>query len=108
MIGEALALDERGRDLEVVEAMTSAPEVAKDTLVDLLPATFIVDWAARVRRDGDGAKILHGSGAAPTEVPDHIRWPADLALPSSASCTVERAESLEEACEALSGSVLPS
>lgn len=66
------------RDLEVVEAMTSAPEVAKDTLVDLIPATFVVDWAARVRREGDGAKILHGSGAAPTEVPDHIRWPADL------------------------------
>ena len=60
-------------------APESAPDIAKDTLVDLLPATFVVDWAARVRREGDGAKILHGSGAAPTEVPDHIRWPADLA-----------------------------
>ena len=59
--------------------MTSAPEVARDTLVDLLPATFVVDWAVRVRREGDGAKILHGSPAAPTEVPDHLRWPADIA-----------------------------
>ena len=67
------------RDLEVVEAMTSAPEVARDTLVDLLPATFVVDWAVRVRREGDGAKILHGSPASPTEVPDHLRWPVDIA-----------------------------
>ena len=67
------------RDLEVVEAMTSAPDVARDTLVDLLPATFVVDWAVRVRREGDGAKILHGSPAAPTEVPDHLRWPVDIA-----------------------------
>src|SRR6195952_3373010 len=66
------------RDLEVVEAMTSAPDLARDTLVDLLPATFVVDWAVRVRREGDTAKILHGTPAAPTEVPDHIRWPADL------------------------------
>ena len=27
------------RDLEVVEAMTSAPDLARDTLVDLIPAT---------------------------------------------------------------------
>jgi hypothetical protein len=67
------------RDLEVVEAMTAAPEVARDTLVDLLPATFVVDWAVRVRREGDGAKILHGSPAAPTEVPGHLRWPVDIA-----------------------------
>ena len=67
------------RDLEVVEAMTSAPAVARDTLVDLLPATFVVDWAVRVRREGDAAKILHGTPAAPTEVPDRLRWPADLA-----------------------------
>jgi hypothetical protein len=66
------------RDLEVVEAMTSAPDLARDTLVDLIPATFVVDWAVRVRREGDSGKILHGSPAAPTEVPDHIRWPEDL------------------------------
>ncbi len=67
------------RDLEVVEAMTSAPDVARNTLVDLIPATFVVDWAVRARREGDGARIQHGSPAAPTEVPDHIRWPEDLA-----------------------------
>jgi hypothetical protein len=66
------------RDLEVVEAMTSAPQAARDTLVDLLPATFVVDWAVRVRRAGEGGKIVHGSAAAPTEVPDDLRWPHDL------------------------------
>jgi hypothetical protein len=66
------------RDLEVVEAMTSDPEVARDTLVDLLPATFVVDWAVRVRREGDGGKVQHGSPAAPTEVPEDITWPSDL------------------------------
>ena len=66
------------RDLEVVEAMTSDPEVARDTLVDLLPATFVVDWAVRVRREGDGGKVQHGTPAAPTEVPEDISWPLDL------------------------------
>ncbi len=66
------------RDLEVVEAMTSDPGRAWDTLVDLVPATFIVDWAARVRREGNGAKVLHGSVAAPEEIPDDITWPADV------------------------------
>ena len=66
------------RDLEVVEAMTSDPGAARDTLVDLLPATFVVDWAARVRRVGDSGKVLHGSPAAPTEIPEDIRWPLDL------------------------------
>ncbi len=63
------------RDLEVVEAMTSQPELARDTLVDLLPPTFIVDWAARVRREGQGAKVLHGTTAAPAEIPEDITWP---------------------------------
>ena len=66
------------RDLEVVEAMTSEPASAPDTLVNLLPATFVVDWALRVRREGDGAKVLHGSPAAPSEVPEDLTWPLDL------------------------------
>jgi hypothetical protein len=66
------------RDLEVVEAMTSDPASAPDTLVDLLPATFVVDWAVRVRRVGDSAKILHGSGAAPSEIPEDLTWPVDF------------------------------
>lgn len=66
------------RDLEVVEAMTSDPQAAFDTLVDLLPATFVVDWAVRVQRVGEGAKILHGSSAAPGEIPEDLYWPLDL------------------------------
>ena len=63
------------RDLEVVEAMTTHPERARDTLVDLLPAAFVIDWAARVRREGEGAKVLHGTPAAPNEIPEELRWP---------------------------------
>lgn len=63
------------RDLEVVEAMTSAPDAAADTLVDLAPATFVVDWAVRVRRHGDGVRLVHGSTAAPSEVAEDVGWP---------------------------------
>jgi hypothetical protein len=63
------------RDLEVVESMTNDAEHAADTLVDLLPAAFVVDWAVRVRREGDGAIIRHGSPAAPAEVPSGLAWP---------------------------------
>lgn len=63
------------RDLEVVEAMTSSPANARDVLVDLAPAAFVVDWSARVRRDGDGAALVHGSPAAPSEIPDDVSWP---------------------------------
>ena len=66
------------RDLEVVEAMTSEPDFARNTLVDLVPATFVVDWAIRVQREGNGGKVLHGSPAAPAEVPEGITWPTDL------------------------------
>jgi hypothetical protein len=66
------------RDLEVVEAMTSDPARAHDILVDLLPATFVVDWAVRVRREGDHVRVLHGSPAAPGEIPGDITWPVDL------------------------------
>ena len=66
------------RDLEVVEAMTSQPASAPDTLVELLPATFVVDWAMRLRREGDGAKVLHRSPAAPSDVPGGISWPEDM------------------------------
>ena len=67
------------RDLEVVEAMTSEPGASRGTpWSTCCPPTFVVDWAVRVRREGDGAKVLHGTPAAPTEVPEDIRWPADL------------------------------
>lgn len=67
------------RDLEVVEAMTTSPERARDTLIDLLPAAFVVDWAARVRRRDHSAEVIHGTTAAPTEIPDDLHWPDDLA-----------------------------
>ncbi len=66
------------RDLEVVEAMTSDPGRAHAILVDLLPAALVVDWAVHVRRDGDRVQVLHGSPAAPTEIPADIAWPTDL------------------------------
>ncbi|MGA8846185.1 MAG: amino acid-binding protein [Nocardioides sp.] len=49
-------------DLEAVEELTSAPAAALDRLVDLMPATFRVDWAARIHRSNG---ILHATGAAP-------------------------------------------
>jgi hypothetical protein len=68
------------RDLEVVEAMTAAPGIARDVLVDLVPSAFVVDWAARVRRENGGAKVVHGTTAAPAEIPDDIEWPRDVEL----------------------------
>jgi hypothetical protein len=53
-------------DLEVVESLTADPSTARDRLVDLLPIAYRVDWAARVRRDGDGAHVVHATDAAPT------------------------------------------
>ena len=52
-------------DLEAVEELTSAPAAALDRLVDLLPALFRVDWAARIHR-ADG--VLHATGAAPADL----------------------------------------
>lgn len=62
-------------DLEAVEAMTADPDSAVDTLVDLLPRVFRVDWGLRVRRDAQRIVVMHGTETAPTEVPDEIRWP---------------------------------
>ena len=64
-------------DLEAVEAMTADPESALARLVDMLPMVFRADWALQVSRDGDGraAAIVHGTGAAPSEIPPGIDWP---------------------------------
>ncbi len=86
------------RDLEVVEAMTSAPLAARDTLVDLLPATFVVDWAMRVRRVGDGAKVVHRSPAAPSDIPDDIYWPTDLLRGSRIAVPERMSEMLVAGC----------
>jgi hypothetical protein len=55
-------------DLEVVEALTTDPARALDRLVDLMPVTFRVDWAARVRQDGDAGKVVRATEAAPRGV----------------------------------------
>ena len=67
-------------DLEVVEALTEDPSTALDRLVDLLPITFRVDWAARV--SADGKTVVHSTDAAPTEfsfdpVSAPVRLPGD-------------------------------
>lgn len=51
-------------DLEAVEELTASPETAYDKLIDLLPATFRVDWGARVHR---AKGIVYSTGAAPEE-----------------------------------------
>ena|SRR5689334_926167 len=65
-------------DLEAVESMTQDPAGAIETLVDALPEVFRVDWGVVMTREGDGAKITHATPAAPTEVPDGVKWPANL------------------------------
>ena len=66
-------------DLEAVEELASAPGEALDRLVDLLPVTFRVDWAARVHR-ADG--VLRSTGAAPAELDFvEIERPARLERP---------------------------
>jgi hypothetical protein len=55
-------------DLEVVEELTTDPEKALDRLVGMLPITFRVDWAARLRRTTSGGEVLTATGAAPREI----------------------------------------
>ncbi|WP_372440118.1 ACT domain-containing protein [Nocardioides faecalis] len=52
-------------DLEVVEELTASPSTAYDRLVDLLPATFRVDWGARVHR---AKGLVHRTNAAPDDL----------------------------------------
>ena len=65
-------------DLEAVESMTQDPAKAIERLVDSLPTVFLVDWGVHLRRDGEAATVVHGTPAAPTEIPEKIRWPANL------------------------------
>jgi hypothetical protein len=55
-------------DLEVVESLTAAPEVALDRLVEALPVAFRCEWAARVLRGPDGLVVEHASEGAPAEL----------------------------------------
>jgi hypothetical protein len=63
-------------DLEAVESMTEQPELAVDTLVELAPTVFRVDWGIRVRRDDEQVALVHRTSAAPMEIPAEITWPA--------------------------------
>jgi hypothetical protein len=65
-------------DLEMVESMTQDPVKAIERLVDGLPTVFRVDWGVHLQRDGEAATVVHGTPAAPTEIPEKIVWPANL------------------------------
>ena len=65
-------------DLEMVESMTQNPPGAIKRLVDGLPMVFRVDWGVHLRREGETAAVVHGTTAAPTEIPDKITWPENL------------------------------
>jgi len=65
-------------DLEAVESMTQNPVKAVERLVDVVTQVFRVDWGVHLRRDGEGALIVHGTGAAPEKVPDGVVWPANV------------------------------
>ena len=65
-------------DLEAVESMTEDPAKAIQRLVDALPTVFRVDWGVHLCRDGETASVVHGTPAAPTEIPEKILWPDNL------------------------------
>ena len=50
-------------DLEVVELLTEEPTSARSRVIDLLPAAFRVDWAARLSSDGS---IVHATESTPS------------------------------------------
>ena len=65
-------------DLEAVESMTQDPAKAVERLVDAIPTVFRVDWGVHLSREGETATVVHGTPSAPTEIPDKVRWPANL------------------------------
>lgn len=65
-------------DLEAVEAMTDDPAHATNRLVDGLPDIFRVDWAMRVRHDGETLRPVHGTVSAPDAAPAGLAWPGRL------------------------------
>lgn len=52
-------------DLEAVEAITEAPDLALEKLVDVLPLTFRGDWAVWLEKTDAGIKVHHATPAAP-------------------------------------------
>ncbi|WP_181312087.1 ACT domain-containing protein [Nocardioides campestrisoli] len=67
-------------DLEVVEEITAHPEEAHHRLMRLIPVSFRVDWAVRLRRtDGEVSLFDHTEAA-----PDFVEW-ADITRPTRLS-----------------------
>lgn len=64
-------------DLEAVESMTDEPTLAPNTLVELAPEVFRVDWAMLIQQDGDDLSIAHRTSSAPDAVPGDFAWPED-------------------------------
>jgi hypothetical protein len=67
-IGHYLAGGHLFPDLEVVESLTAAPEVALDRLVEALPVAFRCEWAARIAVTESGCEIECASEGAPTSI----------------------------------------
>ncbi len=82
-------------DLEVVEELTQHGAQALDRLVGMLPVTFRVDWAARVRRKGAGAEVVQATDAAPTEI-DWVDLTSATTLPELDEVTLRCAAPLSE------------
>jgi hypothetical protein len=55
-------------DLEVVESLTTEPEIALDRLIALLPVAFRCEWAARAKAGADGFVIECASEGAPPSI----------------------------------------
>ncbi len=62
------------RDLEVVEAMTAAPNDAERILVEQAPALFRFGWAVLLTLDGHRAEIAHASAGAPRTDGFRVPW----------------------------------
>ncbi len=62
-------------DLEALEVISGEPAHAVERLVELVPVTFRVDWAAHLRRDGEQVVVEQRTEAAPTTFDD---LPAEL------------------------------
>jgi hypothetical protein len=65
-------------DLELVEEMTNRRADARNVLVDALPSTFRVDWAARLRPEAGGIGVVRRTTAAPESIPAEVTWPETL------------------------------
>jgi ACT domain len=69
-------------DLEVVEELTKHGADALDRLIGMLPITFRVDWAARLRRNGSGGgDVIQATEAAPETI-EWVELAAASRLPS--------------------------